>query len=224
MKVAFAAASLPMLPYVVVSRRRWDTDPDGVRRSVRALGLPVFVKPARAGSSVGISRVDDLDDLATAVELARESDPKVLVEAAAVGAREIELGVLDAVDGSAAEVSQPGEIVLDTAAGHTWYDFDAKYVDGGGIAMVPADLPEDVVALLQAQALLAFDAIDGEGLARVDFFLLPDGRPVINEINTMPGFTPTSMYPALWAAQGIDYPTLVDRLLRSALNRPLGLR
>ncbi len=224
MKVAFAAAGLAMLPYVVIRRRWWDTDPDGVRRAVQPLGLPVFVKPARAGSSVGISRVDDLSELAAAIAVARESDPKVLVEAAAVGAREIELGVLDSVDGSGAEVSQPGEIVLDTAAGHTWYDFDAKYVDGGGTATVPADLPSDLIALLRSQALTAFDAIDGEGLARVDFFVLPDGRAVINEINTMPGFTPTSMYPALWAAQGVDYPTLVDRLLRSALNRPLGLR
>ena len=224
MKVAFAAAGLPMLPYVVLRRRWSDTDPDGVRRAVQPLGLPVFVKPARAGSSVGISRVDDLTELAAAIGLARESDPKVLVEAAAVGAREIELGVLDSVDGSGAEVSQPGEIVLDPAAGHSWYDFDAKYVDGGGTATVPANLPSDLVAVLRAQALTAFDAIDGEGLARVDFFVLPDGSAVINEINTMPGFTPTSMYPALWAAQGVDYPTLVDRLLRSALNRPLGLR
>jgi D-alanine-D-alanine ligase len=222
MKVAFAAAGLPMLPSVVVTPRRWAAAEDALRAEVDALGYPVFVKPARAGSSVGISRVDGPAGLDAALELARASDPKVIVEAAAVGAREIECGVLDSAAGP--EVSQPGEIVIDAGSGHTWYDFDAKYVDGGGTAVVPADLPDDVAARVRELALVAFEAISGEGLARVDFFLLPDGRLVINEINTMPGFTPTSMFPVLWAAQGVDYPELVDRLLTAALERPSGLR
>ena len=222
MKIAFASAGLPMLPYVVVTPRGWAADPAGVRAEIDALSYPVFVKPARAGSSVGISRVDAPDQVDAALALARESDPKVIVEAAALGAREIECGVLDSAQGP--EASQPGEIVIDTDSGHTWYDFDAKYVDGGGTAVVPAELPAGLAEQVREQALVAFEAISGEGLARVDFFLLSDGRLVINEINTMPGFTPTSMFPMLWAAQGVDYPELVDRLLQAALDRPLGLR
>jgi len=222
MKIAFAAAGLPMLPYVVVTPRRWADDPDGVHADVERLSYPVFVKPARAGSSVGISRVDGGGQLGAALALARESDPKVLVEAAALDAREIECGVLDSPDGP--RVSQPGEIVIDSSSGHTWYDFDAKYVDGGGTAVVPAELPDAIAKQAREHALTAFESISGEGLARVDFFLLSDGRLVINEINTMPGFTPTSMFPALWAAEGISYPELVDRLLQNALARPLGLR
>jgi D-alanine-D-alanine ligase len=222
MKVAFAAAGLRLLPYVVVTPRRWAADPDTVRAEVDALRYPVFVKPCRAGSSVGISRVDAPEGLDAALQLARESDPKVMVEAAAVGAREIECGVLDSADGP--EASQPGEIVLDAASGHTWYDFDAKYIDGGGTAVVPADLEPQVAQRVREQALVAFESISCEGLARVDFFLLPDGELIVNEINTMPGFTPTSMFPRLWAGQGVDYPELVERLLRAALRRPLGLR
>ena len=222
MKIAFAAAGLPLLPYVVVTPRRWAHDEAGVRAAVDALTYPVFVKPARAGSSVGISRSDGPEQLDAALELARASDPKVIVEAAAVGAREIECGVLDSPSGP--EASSPGEIVIDADSGHTWYDFDAKYVDGGGTAVVPADVSPQIAALVREQALTAFEAIGAEGLARVDFFLLPGDRLVINEINTMPGFTPTSMFPAMWAAQGVDYPQLVDRLLRTALQRPQGLR
>ncbi len=224
MKRAFAAAGLPVLPYVVVLPREWDRDRAAVRESVASLGRPVFVKPARAGSSVGITRVEDLGDLDDAIERAREFDPKVLVEAAAVGAREIECGVLEALDGSGPEASVPGEIIIDADSGHTWYDFEAKYVDGGGTAQVPADLPSSVEELVRSQAVVAFEAVCGEGLARVDFFYLPNGSVVANEINTMPGFTPTSMFPAMWAASGVDYPALVDRLLRLALQRGTGLR
>jgi D-alanine-D-alanine ligase len=222
MKSAFSAAGLQLLPYVVVTPRRWANDAAGVRAAVDALTYPVFVKPARAGSSVGISRVDGPEQVDAALDLARASDPKVIVEAAAVGAREIECGVLDSPSGP--EASQPGEIVIDADSGHTWYDFDAKYVDGGGTAVVPADVSPQVATQVREQALTAFEAIGAEGLARVDFFLLPGDRLVINEINTMPGFTPTSMFPAMWAAEGVDYPQLVDRLLRTALQRPLGLR
>jgi D-alanine-D-alanine ligase len=224
MKLVFASAGLPMLPYAVVRPREWENDPAAVRESVAALGYPVFVKPSRAGSSFGVTRAEDADALDAAVEEARRHDPKVLVEAAAIGARELECGVLQGLEGAAPEASVVGEIVLDPASGHSFYDFEAKYVDGGGRAEVPADIGEDVVGDVRRWAVTAFEAIGCEGLARVDFFLLPDGRLLVNEINTMPGFTPISMFPRAWAASGLDYPALVDRLLRLALERSTGLR
>ncbi len=228
MKLAFAAAGLPQLPYTVVRPRSWDTDPAAVRESVASLGYPVFVKPARAGSSFGISRVESPDDLDAAVERARAYDPKVLVEAAAIGAREVECGVLEGLDGHGPEASVLGEIRLADDSSHTFYDFEAKYVDGSAELDVPADVPSAVSDRLRDWAVRAFDAIGGEGLARVDFFVLRNrsgaGALVINEINTMPGFTPTSMFPRVWAATGLDYPALVDRLVTTALQRGTGLR
>jgi D-alanine-D-alanine ligase len=195
---------------------------------VASLGYPVFVKPARAGSSFGISRVESPDDLDAAIERAREYDPKVLVEAAAIGAREVECGVLQGLDGDGPEASVLGEIRLADDSTHTFYDFEAKYVDGSAELDAPADLPSDVSDRLRGWAVRAFDAIGGEGLARVDFFVLRSrpgvGTLVINEINTMPGFTPTSMFPRVWAATGLDYPALVDRLVTTALQRGTGLR
>ncbi len=224
MKLAFAAAGLRQLPYVVVRPRRWETDRETVRVEVEALGWPVFVKPARAGSSFGISRVDGPGGLDGAVEQARGHDPKVIVEAAALGARELECGVLAPGGGARPEASVVGEIRLDPDSGHTFYDFEAKYVDGTAGLRIPADVPVEVAAQVRTGAVTAFEAIAGEGLARVDFFLLSDGRVLVNEINTMPGFTPTSMFPQLWTATGLDYPALVDRLLGFALDRDIGLR
>ena len=219
MKIAFAAAGLPQQPYAVVRPRQWENDRAAVRETVASLGYPVFVKPARAGSSFGISRVESADDLDGAIELAREHDPKVLVEAAAIGAREVECGVLEGIDGAQPEASVLGEIRLDTDSAHSFYDFEAKYVDGSADLDAPAKMPDDVSDLLRSWAVTAFDAIGGEGLARVDFFLLPGDTMVVNEINTMPGFTPTSMFPRVWAATGLDYPDLVDRLVTMALRR-----
>jgi D-alanine-D-alanine ligase len=225
MKLVFASSGIPMLPHVVVRPREWERDPAAVRESVASLGYPVFVKPARAGSSIGISRVSESGDLDSAIKTAQEHDPKVIVEAAAIGAREIECGVLESLDGRAPLTSVPGEIVLDPASGHTWYDFEAKYIDGGGRADVPADVPEEVAARIRESAARAFEAVGCEGLARVDFFYFPDnGRVLINEINTMPGFTPTSGFPMMWAATDLDYPRLVDHLLQLALRRGTGLR
>jgi D-alanine-D-alanine ligase len=224
MKIVFAAAGLPMLPHTVVRQREWDDDPAAVRESVASLGYPVFVKPARAGSSIGITRVTELGELDSAIKAAQEHDPKVIVEAAAIGAREIECGVLQSLEGRRPLTSVPGEIVLDPDSGHTWYDFEAKYIDGGGRADVPADLPDDIAALIRDEAARAFEALGCEGLARVDFFYFPDGRVRVNEINTMPGFTPTSGFPMMWAASGMDYPSLVDHLLQLALRRGTGLR
>jgi D-alanine-D-alanine ligase len=187
---------------------------------VRALGLPVFVKPARGGSSIGISKVRDLADLPAAVELALRSDPKVLVEVMVTG-REIECGILEDGDGHP-QASVPAEVRV--LGDHEFYDFDAKYLDNATQLDVPADLPPEVTARLQAMACAAYDALDCAGLARVDFFVGPDGELTVNEVNTMPGFTATSMYPRMWAASGVDYPELVDRLVQAALRRGTGLR
>ncbi len=221
-KIVLRAAGLPVMPSVIVTAREWYRDPDGVRYRVADLGFPLFVKPARAGSSMGISRVHDASELDAAIEEAHRHDPKALVEQAAVGAREVECGVLQAMDGTP-ETSVPAEIIV--SGEHEFYDFAAKYLPEEHTELdVPADLPEATAAELRELAVRAFEAIDCEGLARVDFFVLPDGSLVLNEINTMPGFTPTSMYPRMWAATGVDYPALVDRLIRLALQRSTGLR
>ncbi len=213
-KVLLRAEGLPVADAVVV-RRGLPYD----RAAVEALGLPVFVKPARGGSSIGISRVDDLADLDDALRLAHAADPKALVEAGIAG-REVECGVLDGPGGPQASV--PAEVRV--SAEHAFYDFEAKYLEDATELDVPADLPAETTARLQEMALRAFAALDAEGLARVDFFVGPDGELTINEVNTMPGFTPTSMFPRMWAATGVDYPALVDRLLQAALSRGTGLR
>jgi D-alanine-D-alanine ligase len=185
------------------------------------LGLPVFVKPARAGSSVGISRVDDWADLDAAVATARAEDPKVLVEAAIVG-REIECGVLEHPDGRV-EASVPAEVrVVGGDAG--WYDFETKYLDDACELDVPAKLDDDVAEAVRAAAVEVFAVMDVEGLARVDFFLTGRGDLLVNELNTMPGFTATSLYPRMWATAGIDYPALLTTLVDTALARGVGPR
>jgi len=223
MKLVLAGAGIPVGPYVVVERRRWERHPDEVREDVEELGWPVFVKPARAGSSLGITKVKGPDELDAAIAEARRHDPKVIVEAAVVG-REIECAVLEALDGGPPATSLPGEIRV--GSGHEFYDFDAKYLDTEGAVdlVCPADLSDDVVHRVRDLAARTFDAFGCEGLARVDFFLTDDGDVIVNEINTMPGFTPVSMYPRMWQATGLSYPELVDRLVRLALARPTGLR
>jgi D-alanine-D-alanine ligase len=198
---------------------------DNVRLTVEQrdrLGLPVFVKPARAGSSLGITKVADWSELPSAVATARAVDPKVLVEAAVIG-REVECGVLEFPDGRI-EASLPAEIrvVAEDSAG--WYDFDAKYLDDACEFDIPAKLDDNVTAELQAMAVAAFRSLDCQGLARVDFFVGPDGALTVNEINTMPGFTPISMYPRMWAVTGVDYPSLLSILIDTAMARGTGLR
>ncbi len=222
-KVVLQAAGLPVLPYTVVTPRQWESDPAACREAVNALGYPVFVKPCRGGSSIGISKVHDASALDEAVEEARRHDPKVIVEAAAVGGREIECGVIEGSDDEPPEASVAAEIRIDSS--HEFYDFAAKYLPEEHTELdVPADLPEDVAARVREMSVEAFEALSCEGLARVDFFVMPDGSLTINEINTMPGFTPSSMFPRMWAASGLDYPALVDRLIRLALARSTGLR
>jgi D-alanine-D-alanine ligase len=221
MKVLLAGAGLPVGRYEVVTDRQWRTDPGTALQRLAALGLPVFVKPARAGSSIGITRVDVVADLAAAVDAARVHDPKVVVEAAVVG-REIECGILVDPDGTP-RASELGEI--EVVSGHAFYDFEAKYLHESDVRLTtPADVPDDVRERVQALAVRAFEALGCEGLARVDVFVTDAGEVVVNEVNTMPGFTQHSMYPRMWAASGVDYPALVDRLLRLALTRPTGLR
>ncbi len=209
-KILLRAAGLDVGRFTVVRRGRPYSTVD-----IQALGLPVFVKPARAGSSVGITRVDDWSDLDPAIDTAFGHDTKVLIEAAVTG-REIECGVLENSEGLP-EASVPAEIRL--LAGHDWYDFEAKYLDDACEFDIPADLPPETIAVVQDVACRAFTALDCAGLSRVDFFVTAAGAVIVNEINTMPGFTPISMYPRMWAASGVDYPTLVDRLIAAALRR-----
>ena len=222
-KVVFQAQGLPVLPYAVITPRQWETDPAACRESVDALGYPVFVKPCRGGSSIGISKVHDASELYEAVEEARRHDPKMIVETAAVGGREVECGVIEGTGNEAPQASVVAEVIIDST--HEFYDFAAKYLPEEHTELcVPADLPEHVSKRVQELSVQAFEALSCEGLARVDFFVLPDESVVLNEINTMPGFTPTSMFPRMWAASGLDYPSLVDRLLQLALQRDTGLR
>ncbi len=222
MKLVMASSGLPVTPYVCVRPREWPDERALVEESVSGLGYPVFVKPARGGSSLGIRKVASRDELGEAIEYAREHDPKVLVEAAAQGARELECGVLEKLDGGAA-ASVVAEI--EQYGGHDFYDFEAKYLDEEGVVLrLPAELRDEQAEEVRRLSLAAFTALGCEGLARVDFFLHHDGRLVVNELNTMPGFTPTSMYPRMWAESGVDYSELVDRLISLALRRPVGLR
>ena len=187
------------------------------------LGLPVFVKPARGGSSIGVSRVTSWEELPAAIAQARQHDPKVIVEAAVVG-RELECGVLEFPDGTV-QASTVGEIRVAGVRGRedSFYDFATKYLDDAAELDVPAKIDDDVSDAVRQLAIRAFKAIDCQGLARVDFFLTDDG-PMINEVNTMPGFTTISMYPRMWAASGMDYSTLVATMVETALVRGTGLR
>ncbi len=239
MKLIFAARGLPVGPYVVVRDRDWAGAPGGAGGSsgpgepgasgerkrvlddIAELGWPVFVKPARGGSSVGTSKADDAAGLERAIETAREHDPKVLVEAAIDGI-EVECAVLEGVDGGPAEASLPGQVMV--GGGADFYDFEAKYLADGTHMVIPAPIPAGAMAEIRRLACAAFDAISCEGLARVDFFYTPDGRIVLNEINTMPGMTPASGFPKMWAATGLPLPRLLDRIIQTALRKRPGLR
>ncbi|MFE9398921.1 D-alanine--D-alanine ligase family protein [Streptomyces flavidovirens] len=222
MKRVFISFGLPVGPYEVIRPREWENDPSAARKKIVDFagehGWPLFIKPARGGSSMGITKVGDLSGLDEAIEEAQRHDPKILVESLLRG-REIECGVLEFEDGPRASV--PAEIPPVTS--HDFYDFEAKYIDSAA-GLVPAPLTEEQTAEVRRLAVEAFDAASCEGLVRADFFLLDSGEFVINEINTMPGFTPISMYPRMWQETGVSYPELVDRLIQAALRRPTGLR
>jgi D-alanine-D-alanine ligase len=204
LKRLFAQAGLPQVDFVAAGE-------DGWRERCERIGTPLWVKPSRLGSSVGISKVENMGELEEAVELARRHDPRVIVEASATG-REVECSLLG---NETVEASLPGEIVADGE----WYDYETKYRQGGMELVVPAPLPEEQLARVRALAVSAFELSGCSGLARCDFFVEPDGPVLINEINTMPGFTETSVYAKLWEASGLDYPTLCDRLVTLAVER-----
>lgn len=221
MKTLLASAGLEVGRYVAISDRRWMADRAAVLGEVAALGLPVFVKPARAGSSLGISKVSREDELIPAIDQAREHDPRIIIEASVEQAREIECAVL-VDDHGHPRASRCAEIVV--REGHDFYDFEAKYLDDSADLLVPADLPAAIEQQVQQVALAAFEALACEGLARVDFFVGPEGEVVLNEVNTMPGFTSISLFPRMWTSSGLDYAALVDRLVQDALRKGTDLR
>lgn len=214
-KQVLRAANVPVVPWVAVTRADLARDRGLWERRMRALDLPVFVKPNEAGSSVGVTKVSRWEDLDAALDTAFAEDGLVLVEKAIVG-REVECGVLPGRDGEPVRVSVAGEIVV---TGREFYDFEAKYLDAPGVELVcPADLADGELAEMQRIAAQAFEAIGGQGLARVDFFYTGT-EFYVNEVNTMPGFTPISMFPTCWIASGLSYPDLISDLLDTALEK-----
>ena len=229
MKVIFEARGLPVARRVVVRERDWHAAglaPTAERKrvldAIEELGWPVFVKPARGGSSIGTSRAANLGELYEAIDLARQHDPKVLVEEAIPGA-EIECSVLEGLDGGPPDTSLPGQLTIGGSAG--FYDFEAKYPDSVGTQMtIPAPIPPADIDEIRRLAAIAFEAVSAEGLARVDFFYTADRNILVNEINTMPGMTASSYFAKMWEASGLGFNALIDRLLRTALRKRPGLR
>jgi D-alanine-D-alanine ligase len=232
MKIIFKAKGLPVAPHVVLREQDWPgaepvgepADPERKRvlDAIAELGWPLFVKPARGGSSIGISKASDMAQLREAISLARQYDPKVLVEAAIEG-REIEVSVLEGRHGGPPDTSLPGQLHID--GGEEFYDFEAKYLDADGTKMIiPAPIPHKDIDEIRRLAAAAFEAVSCAGLARVDFFYPPDGQILVNEINTIPGLSPTSYFQKMWEATGVAFPELIDRLLQTALTKRRGLR
>ena len=213
-KLVFAARGLPVGPYLVVLRGEWETRAEDIAREIAStLDFPVFVKPANLGSSVGISKVKAAPALAEAMSLAASFDRKIVVEAAVPNAREIECAVLG---NDAPDASLPGEVI----PSREFYDYDAKYLDDRSKTIVPAALTPAQTARVQTLAIQVFKAVDAAGMARVDFLMnAVTGEFFVNEINTIPGFTTISMYPMMWAASGVPYPALLDRLIALARER-----
>ena len=214
MKLLFAARGLPVCPYRVALRHEWERDGDEILTDLEeSLKYPMFVKPANLGSSVGISKAKDAQGLRDAMGLAGSFDRKIVIEAAVPEAREIECAVLG---NDAPEASVPGEII----SSREFYDYEAKYLDEGSRSIIPAELPKPIADQVQRLSVEAFKAIDGAGMSRVDFLLSRgNGTLYVNEVNTIPGFTNISMFAKLWAASGVPYPALLDRLIALALER-----
>ena len=238
MKMIFKARGLPVGPYVVVRERDWPgestaggspqpgSDPRQPERKrvldeIAELGWPLFVKPARGGSSIGTSKATDMAGLHAAIETARRYDPKVLVEAAVDGV-EVECSVLEGLAGGLPDTSIPGQLLIE--GGEEFWDFEAKYLDQASGMAIPAPIPAGALAEIRRLTADAFDAVSCEGLARVDFFYTPDGRILINEINTIPGLSPASYFQKMWEASGLPFSELIDRLLQTALRKRPGLR
>jgi D-alanine-D-alanine ligase len=213
-KPIYADFGLKVADGITVHRDNWNKSKDLEIAKIRALGFPIFIKPARSGSSRGTSKVKDESEISAALDDAFNYDPRVLVEVAVVG-REIECAVLE-ID-SVATASVLGEVRVHPP--HEFYDFEAKYLDGSTTFDIPANLAEPIASAISQAAITAFEALGCEGLARVDFFLSEDNQIIINELNTMPGFTPTSVFPALWEKTGRSYSQIITILLDSALSR-----
>ena len=229
MKVVFAARGLPICPYVVVRDRDWPGGPGAgataaaerkrIYDAIAELGYPVFVKPARGGSSIGTSKANDQAAVTEAIEGARRYDSKVIVERAVDGA-EIECAVLEGLDGGPPDTSLPGQLVI--AGGEEFYDFEAKYLDQSGSMAIPAPVPPEVIEEIRRMAAVAFEAVSCQGFARVDFFYTREGTVLANEINTIPGMTATSYFPKMWEATGLPLSQLLDRMITTALRRRPG--
>ena len=236
MKIVFQAKGLPVGPHVVLRERDWppagaiaaspvDLDQDLAHKraldAIAELGWPLFVKPARGGSSIGTSKATDMTELQASIDNARSYDPKVIVEAAIEGS-EVECGVIEGVDGGPPDVSLPG--LLQIGGGEEFFDFEAKYLDEASVMVIPAPIPAEHQQEIRRMAAVAFEAVSAEGLARVDFFYTPDGQILINEINTIPGLSPASYFQKLWEASGLEFPQIIDRLLETARKKRPGLR
>jgi D-alanine-D-alanine ligase len=229
MKLIFAGRGLPVGPHVVVRERDWPDvmaeaasgETKRVLDDIDALGWPLFVKPARGGSSIGTSKAHTMDELRAAITTARQYDPKVLVEAA-IDAVEVEVSVLEGVDGAPPDTSIPGQLLID--GGEEFWDFEAKYLDAASGMAIPAPIPDAALTEIRRLAAAAFEAVSCEGLARVDFFYTQRGEIFVNEINTMPGLSPASYFQKMWEASGMPFGQLVDRVLQTALKKRPGLR
>jgi len=234
MKLIFTAKGLPICPYVVLREKDWpDLDVDEaalladhperkrVLDEIADLGWPLFVKPARGGSSIGTSKAHDPEGLRASIALARQFDPKVLIEAA-VEAREVEVSVLEGENGAPPDTSMPGQLLID--GGEEFWDFEAKYLDPESGMAIPAPIPDAAAQEIRRLAAAAFEAVSCEGLARVDFFYTPGGQILLNEINTIPGLSPASYFQKMWEVSGLPFPQLIDRLLRTAMAKRPGLR
>jgi D-alanine-D-alanine ligase len=234
MKIIFQAKGLPVGPHVVVRERDWSpeeaegttwspADPERKRvfDAIAELGWPLFVKPARGGSSIGTSKASGMAQLHAAIAVARSYDPKVIVESAIEGT-EIECSVLEGRDGGPPDTSLPGQLLID--GGEEFWDFEAKYLDASSGMAIPAPIPAEHRQEIRRMSAQAFDAVSCEGLARVDFFYTPQGQILINEINTIPGLSPASYFQKMWEASGLAFPDLISRLLETALAKRPGLR
>jgi D-alanine-D-alanine ligase len=234
MKIIFQAKGLPVGPHVVVRERDWSpeeaegttwspADPERKRvfDAIAELGWPLFVKPARGGSSIGTSKASDMAQLHAAIAVARSYDPKVIVESAIEGS-EIECSVLEGRDGGPPDTSLPGQLLID--GGEEFWDFEAKYLDASSGMAIPAPIPAEHQQEIRRMSAQAFEAVSCEGLARVDFFYTPQGQILINEINTIPGLSPASYFQKMWEASGLAFPDLISRLLETALAKRPGLR